>query len=122
MPMSAGAITSRTLSTALRTPLPRIALRVAVAQLERLVLAGRCARRDDRAAEGTAVEPDLGLDGGVAARIQNFARVQPDDLGHARDDYTGHAPPRVISARSARATRPHMIRVMTSIAGAHDPE
>jgi hypothetical protein len=62
---------------------------VAVAQLERFVLAGRRARRDDGAAQGAALEADLGLDGGVAARVEDLARVDPDDVGHAAETTRG---------------------------------
>ena len=65
MPVSASAISPLTCSTAPRTPLPPIAL-AAVAQLDRLELPGRRARRDDGAASGAALEEDLDLDRRVA--------------------------------------------------------
>ena len=74
-PESAGAIVSFTFSTALRTPLPPIAGLVAVAQLDRLVGAGRGAGRDCRPADRAVGEDDLHLDGGVAARIEDLAGV-----------------------------------------------
>ena len=85
MPMSVGRDHVADVLDRLQHALAEVALRVAVAQLERLVLAGRGAGRNGRAAERAAVEADLGLDGGVATRIQNLARVEPDDLGHGAD-------------------------------------
>ena len=56
----------------------------AVAQLDRLVLAGRGARRarsPGRVAPGR--EHDLDLDGGVAARVEDLAADDVLDLAHA---------------------------------------
>src|SRR5262249_10314261 len=69
----------------LRHALAEEARGVAIAQLERLVLAGRRARGDDGTAEAAAVEADLGLHRGVTARVEDLAGVDPDDLGHAAD-------------------------------------
>ncbi len=55
---------------------------VAVAQLDGLVLAGGGAGGDGGAADGSAVEDDVGFDGGVAAGVEDFACVDRDDLGH----------------------------------------
>ena len=55
---------------------------VAVAQLERLVLAGRRAGRDGRTAERAVVERHIDLDGGIAARIEDLAGVDVFDQGH----------------------------------------
>ena len=66
-PMSAGAILPFTLPTAFWTPLPAVPRFVAVAQLERLVLAGRGAGQDSRAAESAAGKFNVDLDGRVAA-------------------------------------------------------
>ena len=55
---------------------------VTVAELQRLVLAGRGTRRDRRTAERAVVERDVDLDGGVAARIEDLASVNAFDQGH----------------------------------------
>ena len=68
--------------TRLRTPLPPIALLVAVAQLERFVLAGRRAGGHRGAAEHARGELHVDLDGGIAARIEDLAGANGDDLGH----------------------------------------
>ena len=85
MPISVGAIDVAHVLDRLEHALAEVARRVAVAQLERLVLAGRRARGHDRAAERAAVEADLDFDGRVATGIQDFAGVEPDDLGHGGD-------------------------------------
>ncbi len=59
----------------LRHALAEIAALVAVAQLERLALAGRRAGRHRRAPERAAVERDLHFDRGVAPRIENLSAV-----------------------------------------------
>ena len=56
---SAWRISPLTFATALVTPLPRVAPRVAVAQLERLARAGRCARRRRGEAACAVREHDL---------------------------------------------------------------
>src|SRR3990172_2006705 len=61
--------------------LPAIATLVAVAQLEGLVRAGRCARGDDGASLRTITQADLGFDGRIAARVENFSRVNGGDGG-----------------------------------------
>ena len=54
----------------------------AVAQLDRLVLAGRGTGRHGGPADGPAVERDLDLDGGVATRVEDFTADDADDLTH----------------------------------------
>ena len=62
--------------------LAQVAFRVAVAQLDGLELAGRRAGRDDRATEGAVLERDLGLNGGIAAGVQDLATVNLNDACH----------------------------------------
>ena len=80
---------------------------VAVAQLERLVLPGRRAARHTGPPERTVVEPDVDLDGGVAARIEDLARVHGFDQRHRRvmlsDDYG--SPGDFAAVRPARCPR-----------------
>ena len=57
-----------------------VARLVAVAQLQRLALAGRRARRHRRPPEGAAVERDVDFDRRVAARVQNLAAVHACDF------------------------------------------
>ena len=54
--------------------------RAAVAQLDRLVHAGRGAGRDDRAAERAGLEPDVDLDGRIAARVEHLPSAHLSDL------------------------------------------
>jgi hypothetical protein len=61
--------------------LAEIARRVAVAQLHRLALAGGRPGGDHGAAEGARFEPHLDLHGGIAAGIEDLARVERADLG-----------------------------------------
>ena len=79
MPWTAAAISPLTFATACVDALaaPR---RAAVAQLRRLELAGRRAGRHRGAAEGARAQRDLGLDGGVAARVEDLAGVDAFDL------------------------------------------
>ena len=85
-PVSAAAISPLTLATALRDPLagPGVA---AVAQLDRLELAGRGARRHGGEAARARLEDDLDLDGRVAARVEDLARVDGGDGAHGRAVY-----------------------------------
>ena len=62
--------------------LAEVALRVAVAQLERLVLAGGRAARHRRAAHDAALEADVAFDGGIAAAVEDLAGADLQDLGH----------------------------------------
>ena len=73
-------ISPLTASTALVTALAEIAALVAVAQLERLVRAGRGAGRHGGAAHGAGLERDIDLDGRVAAAVQDLPAVDADDL------------------------------------------
>ena len=81
-PFSALAISPLTLATALVTPLPPQLL-AAVAQLDRLELAGRGARGHRRQAPRAGVEHDLDLDGRVAPRVEDLPRVDALNRGHA---------------------------------------
>ena len=54
----------------------------AVAQLDRLVHAGRGARRDDRRSGGAGLEPDVDLDGRVPARVEHLPPAHVGDPGH----------------------------------------
>ena len=56
---------------------------VAVAQLDRFMFAGRSAGRNRAAADNAAFEAHVGFDGWIAARIENLAAVNGDNLrGH----------------------------------------
>ena len=57
-------------------------IRAAVAQLDRLELAGRGARRDGRAAPRAGVQAQLDLDRRVAAAVEDLAGVHVLDLAH----------------------------------------
>ena len=56
-----------------------VAVGIAVAQLDGLVRAGAGAAGDDRPPERAAREDDVGLDGGVAARVEHLARAHVPD-------------------------------------------
>jgi hypothetical protein len=58
-------------------PVPPVA---AVAELDRLVLAGRRAGRDSCAPERSGLEPDLDLDRRVPPRVEYLGAVYLDDL------------------------------------------
>ena len=58
----------------------------AVAQLDRLELAGRGARRDDGPPARAAVEDDLDLDGRVATRVEDLAADDVFDGAHGADE------------------------------------
>jgi hypothetical protein len=62
--------------------LAEVALRVAVAQLDRFLRARRRAGRHGRAARVAGLEDDVGLDRGVAARIEDLAGDDVDDGAH----------------------------------------
>ena len=64
--------------------LAEVARLVAVAQLDRLVRAGRGAGRHGRAAHGAVLEHDVDLDRRVAAAVQDLAADDVDDGGHGR--------------------------------------
>ena len=55
--------------------LAAVALAVVVAQLDRLALARRRARGHRGPAQRAGLEPHLDLDGGIAARVEDLARV-----------------------------------------------
>ena len=82
MPFNSRAITSLTFRTAVQDAFAEIALWIAVAQLDRFVFAGGCARRNSRAPARTAHENDVRFNSWIAARIQNFTRVNLIDLAH----------------------------------------
>ena len=63
-------------------PLAEITLGVAVALFHRLAGAGRGARRHRGAAGGPVLERHIDLDRGISTRIEDFAGVDVDDLGH----------------------------------------
>ena len=63
----------------------------AIAQFDRLVLAGRCARRHRGAPAGSALQLDFDLDGGVAAGVEDLTADDADDLAH-RGTVPGDAP------------------------------
>ena len=67
--------------------LAEIAALVAVAQLDGLARAGRGARGHGRPAEGAALQDDVGLDGRVAAAVQDLAAADRDDLELAHDAF-----------------------------------
>ncbi len=53
---------------------------VAIAKLECFVFTSGSARRDRGAAQRSAIENDIGFDGGVAARIDDLAGADASDL------------------------------------------
>jgi hypothetical protein len=55
---------------------------VSIAEFDGLVLAGGGSAGNGGAAFGSAVEEDVGLDGGITAGVEDFACVDGDDLGH----------------------------------------
>ncbi len=83
--------------------LAAVARVVVVAQLDRLARARRGARGHHGAAEGARVEPHLDLHRGVAAGVEDLARVDGADLGHAQ---AFRSMKKVPSARSGSARGP----------------
>ena len=79
-PISSGAILLLTFSTALVDALADVDLLVAVAQLDRLVLAGAGAGRDGGAAERAVLEQDVHLDGRVAAGVEDLPALDEFDV------------------------------------------
>ena len=71
-----------TASTACSHALAEVAALVAVAPLGGLEGPGRRAGRHGRPGEGAVVEPQLDLDGGVAARVQDLAGANLLNGGH----------------------------------------
>ena len=72
-----------TAATAFEHALAEVARLVAVAQLDRLVRAGRGARRHRGAAEAAVFQQHVDLDRRVAPAIEDFASVDVDDSSHA---------------------------------------
>ena len=111
MPPSASKISPLTASTALRTPLPPIARLVAVAQLDRLVRAGRGAGRHRGAAARAVLQHDVDFDGRIAAAVEDFAADNVDNGGHGgvRQSYwrasTGSRDPPCHARRDGRPYR-----------------
>src|SRR5690606_34912701 len=64
--------------------LAEVAFRIAVPQLQRLARARRCARGHRGAAHRPGFEDDVGLDGRVAPRVEDFAGPDIGNLEHAR--------------------------------------
>src|SRR5690606_14379175 len=64
--------------------LAEVALRIAVAQLDGLPRAGRCARRHGRAADDAARELDLCFHRRIAARVEDLETADRPDLAHHR--------------------------------------
>ena len=64
----------------LARPLAQKALGIGVAQLNGFVFAGGCAGRNGGAPDGTIRELHVGFDGGVAARVENLAAQDLDNL------------------------------------------
>ena len=64
--------------------LAAVALLVAVAQLDRLVGAGRSARGNRRAADDAGVQRHVDLDGRIAAAVEDLAGVDVGDRSHGR--------------------------------------
>ena len=62
--------------------LAEIARLVAVAQFDRLMGAGRGARRHRGAADRAVFQHHIDLDGRIAAAVENFAADDVDDGGH----------------------------------------
>jgi hypothetical protein len=65
------------------------ALLVAIAQLHRLARAGRRPRGHRGAPHGAGLDQHVGLDGGIAARIQDLAGDDFNDGGHAASLWGG---------------------------------
>ena len=84
MPPIASKISPLTASTAFEHALAEIARLVAVAELDRLVGAGRGAGRHRRAAHRAVLEDHIDLDGRVAAAVEDLAPDDVDDGGHGR--------------------------------------
>ncbi len=59
-----------------------IARLIAVAQFNRFMRAGRCARRNGRTAKTAVLKQDIDLNSGVAAAVENFAGMNVNDRSH----------------------------------------
>jgi len=55
---------------------------VAVAELNGFVFAGRSAGGHDGASKRAAFQNDVGFNGGISARVKNFASTNGNYLGH----------------------------------------
>jgi hypothetical protein len=87
--------------------------RVAVAQLDRLVRAGRGARGHRGAARAVPdVEADIDLDGRIAAAVENLARLDVDDGGHGQAAPRAGAPMRTLSCVKSPPPVPAAIRAL----------
>src|SRR5262249_35383548 len=61
---------------------PAAKARPTVAQLDRLMRPGRCARRHGGAADRSGLERNIDLDGRVAATVEDLARMDVDNRCH----------------------------------------
>jgi len=61
---------------------PSVSLGVAVAELDRFVLAGARAARNRRASHDAVRKKDVGFDGRITATIENLARLDVGDDDH----------------------------------------
>ena len=66
----------------LKNSFAEVVVLVSIAELDGFVLAGGGSAGNGGASSGSAVEEDIGFDGGVAAGVEDFACVDRDDLGH----------------------------------------
>ena len=98
-----------------------VALRVAVAQLDRLVLAGGGAARHRGAALRAARQHDVGLDGGIAAAVEDLAGVHFDDRAHGRSGYGNGPgqPSRRLTNLNGSGRTPELERRGRASVGAH---
>ena len=98
----------------LQHTLAEVAILIAVAQLGGFVRAGRGAGGHDRATAGAGFEFDFAFNGGIAARVENFAGLDVDDGAHlaVRDTESERTVPGPIPPHSLRAVRrePHRER------------
>ena len=118
-PISAGAISVRTFSTAFPTPLPEPGARIAVAELDRLELPGRGARRHGGAPDLARVDLDVDLDRRVAARIEDLPRADGcDPRAHRSISFAASKYRSCSSSGSSAKTRAVVVR---QLLGALDP-
>ena len=82
MPVSSGPRMDSTFSTALQDAFAEIVILVSIAEFDGLVFAGGGSAGNGGAAFGSAVEEDVGFDGGITAGVKDFACMDRDDLGH----------------------------------------
>ena len=98
------AISSLTFATALRRPCRRSA-RSPSRSSTASCAPGRRARGHGGAADGARLEPDVHLDGRIAARVEDLARVDAGDRGH-RPPWSGRSSDPARSSGSARPGSP----------------